>query len=177
MAEESTRTESFWTRIITIASGVLAAAVALLILGPRPEGIEGSLDVSGLPLINAIFNSITTVLLVTAYLLIRKKKIINHRRVMLTAFGTSALFLVTYVIYHWFTVGPTPYTGEWRGLYLFILFSHIPLAAAILPLAMVTLYRGWNMRVNRHRKIARITLPVWLYVSLTGVIVYIMLYL
>ena len=177
MAEESTRTESFWTRIITIASGVLAAAVALLILGPRPEGIEGSLDVSGLPLINAIFNSITTVLLVTAYLLIRKKKIINHRRGMLTAFGTSALFLVTYVIYHWFTVGPTPYTGEWRGLYLFILFSHIPLAAAILPLAMVTLYRGWNMRVNRHRKIARITLPVWLYVSLTGVIVYIMLYL
>lgn len=92
MAAESTRTESLWMRIIAIASGVLAAAVAFLILGPRPEGIEGSLDVSGLPLINAIINSITAVLLVTAYLLIRKKKIVYHRRVMLTAFGRPPSF-------------------------------------------------------------------------------------
>ena len=177
MAAESTGTESFWLRVIYIASGVMAVAVAFLIFGPRPEMIEGAPDVSRLPAVNAIINSITSVLLVTAYILIRKKKIVYHRRVMLTAFGMSALFLITYVIYHWFTIGPTPYTGDWRGLYLFILFSHIPLAAAILPLAMVTLYRGWNMQVQKHRKIAKITLPVWLYVSVTGVVIYMMLYL
>jgi len=96
---------------------------------------------------------------------------------MLTAFGTSALFLVTYVVYHWFKSGPSQYNGEWQMFYFFILFSHIILAAIILPLAMVTLYRGWTMNVDKHRKIAKITLPIWLYVSVTGVLVYVMLYL
>lgn len=112
-----------------------------------------------------------------AYICIRKKNISLHKKIMLTAFGTSALFLVTYVVYHWFKSGPSQYNGEWQILYFFILFSHIILAAIILPLAMVTLYRGWTMNVARHRKIAKITLPIWLYVSVTGVLVYIMLYL
>jgi putative membrane protein len=81
------------------------------------------------------------------------------------------------VIYHWFKSGPAQYAGEWQTFYLFILFTHIVLAAVILPMAMVTLYRGWTMNVRKHRKIARITLPLWLYVSVTGILVYVMLYL
>ena len=171
------QSDKFWLRIIYILSGVLAAAVAFLILGPRPDGMEGAMDVSALPTVNAILNSITTMLLVIAYLFIRRKKIELHKKTMLAAFGTSALFLVTYVIYHWFKSGPTLYTGEWSSLYLFILFTHIVLAVVILPLAMVTLYRGWTMNVRKHRKIAKFTLPLWLYVSVTGILVYVMLYL
>ncbi|MFQ6674670.1 MAG: DUF420 domain-containing protein [Fidelibacterota bacterium] len=165
-----------WLRVIFIASAVISLAVAFLILGPRPEGIEESVDVSSLPGINAILNGITTGLLVTAYFLIRQKKVNYHRNVMLTAFGTSALFLTSYLIYHWYKSGPTPYVGTWPAFYYTILVTHIILAAAILPLALITLYRGWNLQVTRHRKIARVTLPLWLYVSVTGVIVYALLY-
>ena len=96
---------------------------------------------------------------------------------MLGAFATSTFFLITYVIYHWFKSGPTEYMGEWETLYFFVLITHILLAAIILPLAMLTLYRGWTMNIAKHRKIAKITLPLWLYVSITGVIVYLMLYI
>ena len=95
---------------------------------------------------------------------------------MLCAFGTVTLFLVTYMIYHWFKAGPKPYLGEYEKAYYFILISHIILAVVIIPLALVTLYRGWNMQVVKHRRIARITYPVWLYVSVTGVVIYLMLY-
>ncbi|MDP7060317.1 MAG: DUF420 domain-containing protein [Candidatus Marinimicrobia bacterium] len=138
--------------------------------------MEGAVDVSGLPTVNAILNLITIVLLVAAYIFIRQNNITLHKKTMLTAFGTSALFLVTYVIYHWFKSGPAHYSGEWQALYFFILFTHIILASVILPLAMVTLYRGWTMNVTRHRKIAKVTLPIWLYVSVTGALVYVMLY-
>lgn len=176
MAQKDVWSESFWLRLILILSVVITATIAFLILGPRPEGIEGRLDVSFLPRVNASLNGLTTILLIVAYLLIRQKKIHLHRRFMLTAFGTSALFLVTYVIYHWFKSGPAHYTGDWPAVYFLVLISHIILAAIILPLAMVTLYRGWNMHVEKHKKIAKITLPLWLYVSVTGVIVYLMLY-
>ena len=95
---------------------------------------------------------------------------------MLCAFGTSALFLVTYIIYHWFKAGPKPYLGDYSMLYYFILISHIILAVFIIPLALITLYRGWNMQVEKHRRIARVTYPIWLYVSVTGVVIYMMLY-
>jgi len=169
--------EHFWLRIITIISIVISGSIAFLILGPRPEGMEGKIDVSFLPTLNALLNGITTALLIIAYALIRKKKIQLHKKVMLTAFGTSALFLVSYVIYHWFKSGPKLYSGEWTTAYYFILITHIILATIILPLAMITLYRGWNMMVRKHKKIAKITLPLWLYVSVTGVIIYGMLYL
>ena len=169
--------DRFWTRIIYIVSGVISLVVAFLILGPRPEGMEGSVDVSMLPFVNAMLNGITAMLLISGYILIRQKKREMHRNVMLTAFGSSTLFLVSYVIYHWFKSGPTEYMGEWEILYFFILITHILLAAIILPLAMLTLYRGWTMNIAKHRKIARITLPLWLYVSITGVIVYLMLYI
>lgn len=168
--------DSFWLRIIYIVSLIISAAVAFLILGPRPEGIEDSLDVSGLPLVNATLNGITTILLIYGYLLIRKKKRQRHKNVMLSAFGTSGAFLVSYVIYHWFKAGPKQYTGEFTEIYLFILLTHIVLAAIIIPLALITLYRGWTDNIGKHRKIAKITLPLWLYVSVTGVLIYWMLY-
>jgi putative membrane protein len=110
------------------------------------------------------------------YILIRQKKRQLHKNVMLTAFGTSSAFLISYVIYHWFKSGPKLYTGDWTTLYYFILISHIFLAAIIVPLALITLYRGWNDQIGKHRKIAKITLPAWLYVSVTGVMIYAMLY-
>ena len=168
--------DRFWTRIIYIVSGVISLVVAFLILGPRPEGMEGSVDVSMLPFVNAALNGITTLLLIFGYISIRQKKREMHRYVMLTAFGSSTLFLVSYVIYHWFKSGPKPYLGDFQTLYYITLFTHIVLAAIIIPLALFTLYRGWVSQLKRHRKIARITLPIWLYVSGTGVVIYLMLY-
>ena len=169
--------EDFWLRIIYLLSGVLSLTVAFLILGPRPEGIEGALDVSSLPLVNALLNLTTTILLIVGYILILQKKREKHRSVMLSAFFTSALFLVSYVIYHWFKSGPKSYVGELGFIYYTVLITHIILAMLILPLAMITLYRGWVVQIQAHKKIARITFPIWMYVSVTGIIIYIMLYL
>ena len=105
------KSDAFWTRIIYVVSVVISLVVAFLILGPRPAGIEGSVDVSILPLTNAILNSITAILLLVGYYLIKTKNINAHKSVMLTSFGTSTLFLISYVIYHWFKSGPKPYLG------------------------------------------------------------------
>ena len=170
------KNEPFWTKLIYVISVLISLVVAFLILGPRPDGIEGSMDVSFLPIVNASLNGITTILLVIGYFLIRNKMIEKHKIVMLTAFGTSSLFLVSYVIYHWFKSGPKLYNGNYETIYFIILITHIILAAAIIPLALFTLYRGLNTQIDKHRKIARITFPIWLYVSVTGVIIYLMLY-
>ena len=170
------KNDIFWTRIIYVVSIAISLVVAFLILGPRPQGIEGALDVSILPLVNATINSITTILLLYGYYLIINRKIDAHKNVMLTCFGTSTLFLVSYVVYHWFKSGPKKYEGDFETIYYIILFSHIVLAAIIIPLALFTLYRGWNNQLKRHRNIAKITFPIWLYVSITGVIIYLMLY-
>jgi putative membrane protein len=168
--------DNFWTRIIGIVSFVLCCAIAFLLLGPRPAGVAGSLDVAALPLVNASINLVTTGLLLLGFYYIKQRNFEAHKRTMLTAFGSSTAFLVTYVIYHWFKAGPTPYTGDIPGVFYTILISHIILAAIILPLALFTLYRGWTDNRPAHRKIARITLPLWLYVSVTGVLIYLMLY-
>ena len=130
-----------------------------------------------LPALNAALNGTSAILLVIAFVFIKNKRIDAHRRVMLTAFVTSALFLTSYLIYH-AQVGSKPYPGVglMRTIYFSILIPHVILAAAVLPLAIVTLWRGLSMDVARHRKIARITLPIWLFVSVTGVVVYFMLY-
>lgn len=176
MNEEQAAKNAFWTRISVIVGLVICGAVAFLILGPRPEGMAGMLDVSGLPVVNASLNGITTFLLLLAGWFIYNRKIEAHKTTMLTAFGTSTAFLVTYVVYHWFKAGPKPYVGDYKTLYLFILVSHIVLAAVIVPMALVSLYRGWTDQRPAHRKIARITWPLWLYVSVTGVMIYWMLY-
>jgi putative membrane protein len=130
-----------------------------------------------LPAVNAALNAIAAVLLVIAYILILKRRIDAHRRVMIAAFTTSSLFLICYVVYH-AQVGSVPFTrqGFVRPLYFAILITHVTLAAAVLPLAIITLSRGLKARFDRHRAIARWTLPIWLYVSVTGVLVYVLLY-
>ena len=130
-----------------------------------------------LPALNASLNATSAVFLSIGWLLIRRRRIEAHRRCMLTAFVVSALFLISYVVYH-ANVGSVPYQGQGaiRTVYFAILITHVILAAAILPLAIVTLSRALSRRFDRHRKIARWTLPIWLYVSVTGVVIYVMLY-
>jgi uncharacterized membrane protein YozB (DUF420 family) len=130
-----------------------------------------------LPALNASLNATSAVLLSIGWLLIRRRKIEAHRLCMLGAFVMSSLFLISYVVYH-ANVGSVPYRGQGaiRMVYFAILITHVILAAAILPLAIVTLSRALSRRFDRHRKIARWTLPIWLYVSVTGVVIYVMLY-
>ena len=135
------------------------------------------MEIADLPTLNAGLNALASVVLVAGYVMIRSRRIDAHRRCMLSALGTSALFLVSYVIYH-VNAGSVPFrgTGTVRVVYFAVLIPHIILAAAILPLALVTTARGLRGDYTRHVRIARWTLPVWLYVSVTGVIVYLMLY-
>jgi putative membrane protein len=130
-----------------------------------------------LPSVNAFLNATAAVLLVWGYTLIRRKRMETHRKVMQTAFVVSCLFLVCYLVYH-AQVGSVRFqrTGVIRSVYLTILGTHTVLAAAVPVLAIITLRRGRAARFDKHRRIARWTLPVWLYVSVTGVVVYLMLY-
>jgi uncharacterized membrane protein YozB (DUF420 family) len=133
--------------------------------------------ISILPTVNATLNATATVLLVWGYWLIRRKRVETHRKVMIGAFATSCLFLLCYLIYH-AQAGSVRFqkSGPIRTVYLSILGTHTVLAAAVPFLAILTLRRGLARRYEKHRRIARWTLPVWLYVSVTGVIVYVMLY-
>ena len=130
-----------------------------------------------LPSVNAVLNATAAVLLVWGYTLIRRRRIQQHRKVMQTTFVVSCLFLVCYLVYH-YQVGSVrfPKTGAIKTLYLAILGTHTLLAAAVPVLAIITLRRGLSARYDKHRRIARWTLPIWLYVSVTGVVVYLMLY-
>jgi putative membrane protein len=161
-------------RWIVALSGVICLVIAVLILGPRPDGVAGTVDVSRLPWVNATLNGITTVLLLAGYGAMRAQRIPLHRALMTSALGCSALFLCSYVVHHWFSAGPTTYDGPFRPLYLIVLLTHIVLAALILPAAMTTWFRGWTGRVAAHRRIAPTTLGVWLYVSISGVLITLM---
>jgi len=136
-----------------------------------------NLDYTMLPAVNATLNSIATVFLFVGWIFIRRGEIGRHRACMISAFATSALFLISYVVYH-ANVGSVPFQGQGavRVVYFTILITHIILAALILPLALMTLSRALSRRFDRHRAIARWTLPIWLYVSVTGVVIYLMLY-
>jgi uncharacterized membrane protein YozB (DUF420 family) len=133
--------------------------------------------VHDLPAVNASLNALSGILLLVGYVLIRRRRIDTHRKVMVAAFVTSSIFLVCYVVYH-AQVGSVPFTrqGFVRPLYFTILVTHVTLAAAVVPLALITLSRGLKARYERHRTIARWTFPIWLYVSVTGVLVYVLLY-
>ena len=135
------------------------------------------MSVNDLPAVNATLNGVAGVFLLTGFLLIRSRRIDLHRRFMIGAFVASSLFLVSYLVYH-AQVGSVPFMrqGFVRPLYFTILVTHVVLAAAVLPLAIVTLTRGLKGRFSAHRTIARWTLPIWLYVSVTGVLVYVLLY-
>ena len=135
------------------------------------------IPVTSLPHLNALLNTVSAILLLTGYCFIRRRNIAAHRRCMLAALGSSALFLISYLVYH-FSVGSVRFEGQgWiRLVYFAVLVSHTVLATAIVPLVLVTVVRALRRRFDRHRDIARWTLPLWLYVSVTGVAVYWMLY-
>jgi uncharacterized membrane protein YozB (DUF420 family) len=133
--------------------------------------------VQDLPAVNASLNALAAVFLTVGYFFIRAGRQRAHERCMLAALATSTLFLACYVVYH-YNVGSRPYQGQGilRQIYLTILVTHVVLAASVVPLALVTATRGLRRRLDAHVRIARWTLPIWLYVSVTGVVIYLMLY-
>lgn len=135
------------------------------------------MGVRDLPTLNAGLNALSAFLLIYGYRLIRQRRIEEHKRAMLAAFSVSVLFLISYLTYH-AQVGSVKFQGAGpvRTFYFALLLSHTILAAAVPPLAVITLYRAWKGRYEQHRRIAKITFPIWLYVSVTGVLVYLMLY-
>lgn len=159
----------------------LSILIVIIILGLNylPRSTNNTIfgfDAAILPLFNAIFNGFAFLFLVGALVAILKRNIAVHRRFIFAAFITTFLFLITYVTYH-AIAGSTSFggTGIIVFIYYFILITHIILATSLLPLAMITLAHGLNNDVVKHRKIARFTMPIWLYVSVTGVVVYLMI--
>ncbi|MED4401782.1 DUF420 domain-containing protein [Metabacillus fastidiosus] len=163
--------------LIWILSFVIVGVIVGTYFLPKSnDGTVLGIQLTVLPLMNAIFNTFTFLFLIGALAAIMKKNIKLHRRFIIAAFTTTFLFCITYLTYHSMAES-TSYGGEGFLMYLyyFVLITHIFLAAAIVPLALITLGRGLNMQVEKHRKIARWTMPLWLYVSFTGVLVYIMI--
>ena len=162
--------------LIGVLSLVVVLIVGVLLLGHTP-GRGGRADVAALPALNAVLNGASAVLLTGGWLAIRRRRIAVHRACMLAAFSVSVLFLVSYVVYH-ALAGSRPFTGQgWiRPVYFAVLSSHVVLAAAMVPFVLTTLYRALGADFPRHVRLARVTLPVWLYVSVTGVVVYLVLY-
>jgi putative membrane protein len=162
--------------IIGLSSLAVVAGVGLLLVGRGPQSPAVG-DVSALPAVNAFLNGTSAVLLATGFAFIRRGRVAAHRACMLSAFGVSTLFLLSYVVYH-ALAGSVPFSGRGaiRGVYFTLLLSHIVLAAVVVPLALTTIWRALGERFDHHRRIARWTLPIWLYVSVTGVVIYWMLY-
>lgn len=163
------QTSNKFKTLITILSVALPVVVVILF----QVKVEGY-DLRFLPRIYAGINALTAILLITAVVQIKKGNKEIHRKLMMVNLILSALFLLMYVAYH-ITSDPAVYGGGYRGLYLFILISHIALSVAVTPLILFTLSRALAGEFDRHRALARITFPVWLYVAVTGVIVYFMI--
>ena len=135
------------------------------------------MTLSDLPAINAGLNSLSTIFLTLGFIFIRQKKIAAHRNCMIFAFCTSTIFLISYLIYHYYAGRTTFKDPQWfRPIYLAILLTHTVLAAVIVPLVLVTLTRAFQQRFEAHKQIARWTWPIWMYVSVTGVLIYYLLY-
>ncbi len=132
--------------------------------------------VDQLPALNALLNSVSTVLIIAGFVAIKKKNYVTHMKLMLTAFITSSLFLISYLLYHNF-VGHTPFPGEgWiRPVYFAILISHIILSAFVVPLVLTSYYFAFSGKFSTHRKVSKWTFPIWLYVSITGVVIFFVL--
>ena len=158
-------------KLIIILSIVIPVAVAILFKVRIP-----GYDFSFLPPIYASINGVTAILLITAFLAIRNKMRKLHERIMKICICLSASFLIMYILYH-MTSDPTPYGGEgvWRYVYFIIMVTHIGLSVAVIPMVLFTLARALAGNFERHRALAKFTLPVWLYVAVTGVIVYLMI--
>lgn len=162
--------EKLIQRVVGVLSVVVFVVVAVLLGRRAPEGAS-TIDVSMLPWVNAGINSLTTVVLVAGFVAIRTGRVGLHKALMTSAMALSAGFLVVYIVYHWFSPGPAEYHGSFRSLYLVVLASHVILATVILPLALTTWARGFVGAVSKHRRIAPLTLGLWLYVTITGVMI------
>lgn len=156
---------------------LITFVVLLLVVFMRRIHIESSLDFSFLPAIYSILNGITAIILIYAYIQIRNKKVELHKRAMIIAIATSLLFLLMYVLYH-ITTPETPFckTGFIRQVYFFLLISHIVLAAVSFPFILFTFVRGYTNMITEHRKFAKKVFPVWLYVAITGPVIYLLLF-
>ncbi len=159
--------------LIFIALAVLAVVVLLYTL-PKKEEVPGF--VRFLPKYNATINAICSLLLISSFIAVKKARYILHKKLNLLAFFLSSTFLISYVIFHYFGIETKfPADNPVRPFYLTILISHIVLAAFVLPFVLISLYRGLSGNFLKHKKISRITLPLWLYVTISGVIVYLMI--
>jgi putative membrane protein len=163
-------------RLVTVISIFVFVVVVILnqkVL-PRPEVMPSFVTI--LPTLNAMINGTCTVLLLLSLWAIKRKKITLHKKINLTAFVLSSLFLVSYIMYHWMALETTfPKDNPLRHVYLFILLTHIVLAALVLPMVLISFYFGLKNEVVKHRKIVRFSYPIWLYVTITGVVVYLMI--
>ncbi len=166
--------DKIYLRIITILSIVVPVLVAVLILFPDALQLDLGIDRGTLPAFHAIINGTTAVLLIIGLALVRAKKIAAHKAVMISAFSLSAVFLLSYVVSKINGVGDLKFGGDdsIKYLYFFVLISHILLSVPVLPLAMLAIFRGLTNDVAKHKKIVRWTFPIWLYVAITGVLVY-----
>lgn len=159
---------------IITASVIIPLLVAVLYFIPKTNSSNNILD--SLPLLNAVINGATSLLLITAVIAVKKGKKILHKKLMITALVFSVCFLLSYVLYH-STHESTKYGGEGliKLIYYFILLTHILLSALIVPLVLITFFRAITEKFDKHKKLARITFPLWLYVTISGVLVYILI--
>src|SRR5690625_353140 len=172
--EEVFKKRNYNPAIITITI-VLISAIFVLLALPGIEGFD-AFDITILPMMNAIFNVFSFLFLIGALIAILKGNVKIHRRFIYAAIGTTSLFLVNYVFFH-FIASSTSFGGEGfiAVVYYFILITHVTLAMSIIPLALLSITRAWNREYERHKKISRWTMPIWLYVSFTGVLVYLLI--
>lgn len=171
----SKKQNSTYLALIGVASVAVPLLVSLLLFMPQ-TGKLGDLDVSFLPHFNAVLNSFTAICLLSGFYFIKNKQIDYHKLSMTTAFILSSLFLISYIVYH-FQTPPTKFEGEgWvRGLYFFLLITHIILATVVVPFVLLAFYFALSKQIERHKKIVKWTFPIWTYVAITGVIVYLMI--
>ncbi|MBU8896376.1 DUF420 domain-containing protein [Corallococcus sp. M34] len=157
-----------------VVSAVALAFLGWLLLIRRGGAVGGNVDLRFLPAVNASLNATAAVLLIAGWVAIKRGARRVHQYLMVGAFAASALFLICYVAYH-YVHGDTRYVGDWRGLYLCVLASHVLLSMSVVPMALVAFYFAWRQDFARHRKVTRWLAPIWTYVSITGVLVFFML--
>jgi len=176
MNTEALVTERSDRRFFAFNAGLSAAAVAFIAFILLREGSAGGPDLSFMPPLNATFNALSALCLVAGYVAIRQKKIALHRLLMVTAFACSTLFLIGYLSYH-FVHGDTKFSGVGpiRLVYFTLLISHILLSISVVPLSLTSFYFAFTRSFVRHRRLNRVFLPIWLYVSVTGVLIFLML--
>jgi putative membrane protein len=174
LASETPAPDRFFYVANALISGTAVFVLGWILMWREPAG--GVHGLTFMPAVNAMMNAVAASCLVAGFVAIRRKKRELHRRLMLGALSASAIFLIGYLVYHWFH-GDTLYPADapWRGAYLVVLASHVVLSIIVFPMIIATFWFALSGRFARHRKLARVTLPMWLYVSVTGVAVFLML--